>query len=134
MTDRANYWQRMVSTWESSGLTQAEFCGRRGLKSVTFGWWKRRLRGPIEHGRRGRRGRDRRSRVGGKANVDSVAASFMEVALPASAGRPAFGAATTGFVAAGYEVALPCGASIRLPGDFDVDKASHLISAVSRSC
>ena len=45
MTDRAKYWQRMLTTWEASGLTQAEFCRRRGLKAVTFAWWKRQLVG-----------------------------------------------------------------------------------------
>ncbi len=43
MTDRAKYWARMVTAWEASGLTQAEFCRRRGLKAVTFAWWKRQL-------------------------------------------------------------------------------------------
>jgi len=46
MTDRAKYWQRMLRAWEGSGLTQAEFCRRRGLKAVTFAWWKRQLWGP----------------------------------------------------------------------------------------
>lgn len=129
MTDRAKYWQRMLSAWEASGMTQAEFCRRRGLKAVTFAWWKRRLRGPSEQG-----GRGRRSGGGRKATVGPGEASFVEVALPTLARRPALGADATGFGAAGYEVALPCGASIRLPADFDVDKASQLISAVSRSC
>ena len=45
MTDRARHWRGLVDAWETSGLSQAEFCRRRGVKAVTFGWWKRRLKG-----------------------------------------------------------------------------------------
>jgi len=43
MSDRARYWQRLVAAWEKSGLSQAEFCRRRKVKAVNFGWWKRKL-------------------------------------------------------------------------------------------
>jgi len=39
-----------------------------------------------------------------------------------------------GVPASGYEVTLPCGTSIRLPVDFEVDRASQLIHAVAQSC
>ena len=128
MTDRAKYWQRMLTAWEGSGLTQAEFCRRRGLKAVTFAWWKRQLRGPSERGggsRQNRRGREVRS---------SRKPSFVEVAFPEGAGRPvsADGAASKSEV--GYEVAFLCGTSIRLPTDFDVERASQLIRAVTQPC
>jgi hypothetical protein len=45
MSDRAGYWQRLLAEWAGSGLSQAEFCRRRGVKAVTLAWWKRRLRG-----------------------------------------------------------------------------------------
>ncbi len=41
MSDRARYWQRLVTAWGKSGLSQAEFCRRREVKAVNFGWWKR---------------------------------------------------------------------------------------------
>lgn len=130
MTERAKYWQRMLSAWEASGLSQAEFCRRRGLTAVTFSWWKRQLLGPTRGSGRGRR---RAHRV----HVGSSQPSFVEVSLPsggAGAGRPATQAdPIAGRIDAGYEVAFPCGTSIRLPSDFDVDKASELIRA-ARSC
>jgi len=129
MTDRAKYWERMLTAWESSGLTQAAFCRQRELKAVTFAWWKRQLRGPSNRGGRGRRGQSRRSTSTGSNEV-----SLVEVALPEAASQGTCGLSATGIVGAGYEVALPCGTSIRLPVDFDVDRASRLISAVARSC
>ncbi len=45
MSDRAKYWQGLIAAWERSGLTQAEFCRRRGVKPVSFAWWKRKLGG-----------------------------------------------------------------------------------------
>jgi len=129
MANRAEYWQRMVTAWEASGLSQAEFCRRRGLKAVTFAWWKRQLVGKPRRGGRG--GSARRNAGAGRSKP-----SFVEVALPdgVAAGRSAKVSDLGGAQALGYEVALPCGTSIRLPADFDVDRASQLISAVAQSC
>ncbi len=127
MTDRARYWRRMVTAWETSGLTQAEFCRRRGLKAVTFAWWKRQL----NTGAPGRGGRGHRS--GREVGTGSSKPSFVEVALPDGAGRPAKVPSPDGMPGLAYEVALPCGTSIRLPMDFDMDRAAHLIQA-ARSC
>lgn len=41
MSERAAYWRRLLAEWERSGLSQAEFCRRRGLKAVNLAWWKR---------------------------------------------------------------------------------------------
>lgn len=36
-------WSGRVSQWESSDLTQREFCANHGLALSTFQWWRRRL-------------------------------------------------------------------------------------------
>ena len=141
MTNRAKYWPRMVTAWEAGGLSQAEFCRRRGLKAVTFAWWKRQLVGtPGRGGRDGGGGGDGDARR--KASTGRKTPAFVEVAMPngPTAGRSA-NVSDLGKVsepgiaqASGYEVALPCGTSIRLPADFDVDRAWQLISAVAQSC
>jgi len=124
MTDRAKYWRRMLTAWEASGLTQAEFCRRRGLKAVTFAWWKRQLGGSTGGGSRGRGARRPASVVQNKP-------SFVEVALPGTGATGGSRASAPGTACeAWYEVALPCGTSIRLPADFDVDRASQLILAL----
>jgi len=129
MTDRANYWNRMMTAWERSGLTQAEFCRRRGLKAVTFSWWKRQLARSDAGGGRGRDGR-RRLRP-----QPREASSFVEVALPGEMALAASRSDAAGTMSnAVYEVALPDGTSIRLPADFDVQRVSQLLAAVARSC
>jgi len=37
----AEEWRGIVADWSGSGLSQSEFCRRRGLSLVTFGGWKR---------------------------------------------------------------------------------------------
>ena len=46
MSERGRYWRRWLGKWKRSGLTQAEFCRRHGLKAGNFGWWKRKLGEP----------------------------------------------------------------------------------------
>ncbi|MHC4065549.1 MAG: IS66 family insertion sequence element accessory protein TnpA [Planctomycetota bacterium] len=38
MSYRAKYWRRFVAARRESGLSQAEFCRRRKVKAVNFGW------------------------------------------------------------------------------------------------
>jgi hypothetical protein len=45
MSERAEYWRQLPGEWGHSGLSQADFCRRRGIKAVTLAWWKRRPRG-----------------------------------------------------------------------------------------
>ncbi len=155
MTDRAKYRQQMVTAWEVSGLTQAEFCRRRGLKIDQFKWWKRQLvqrgkaAGTSGASKTGGAGRRRSSAVQRKASLRAEnRPAFAEVSLLGT--QPATGRAIsrkpTGGpdasvslgvgvpLAAGYEIAFPCGTSIRLPSDFDWDRASQLISTVTQSC
>lgn len=136
MTERARYWQRLVTQWQKSGLSQADFCRRRRLKPVTFGWWKRKLRGPgRNHRRRANRGTGR-TRTGWDAD-------FLEVALPDGVSAANSVGSTRSTVSrtrlappigpVHYEVVLSGGRVIRLPQDFDPGVVSQLI-AVVESC
>ena len=114
MSERAEYWRRMLADWEASGLSQAEFCRRRELKAVTFAWWKRRLR----NGDGARFVHTVRApRLGGRR-------TFVELALPS---RPV----PAGLV---YELALPGGACLRLPADFDAERVARLVHALVAAC
>ena len=110
MTERARYWQRQLDRWERSGLSQAAFCRRHGLKAVTFGWWKRKL--AMGRTRLRRRGAD-----AGRASSVPHRTDFVEVAIT-SAGMFA------------YEVVLSRGVVLRLPVDFDPDRVSQLVAVV----
>ncbi len=146
MTDRAKYWQRMMTAWKASGLTQAEFCRRRGLKRDNFSWWKRQLVGSAKIGGAGGTGGPgrRRSPVTQRKAVTKPKSrpAFAEVTLPgtqlaarlATSRKPKKARATDTPPDSRYEVTLSCGVSIHLPAEFDVDKVSQLIFAVTRSC
>jgi hypothetical protein len=114
MSERAAYWQRLLGAWEQSGLSQAEFCRRRGLKAVNLAWWKRRLRGSAGTPRAGRQRRMR----------SAQRAAFVELTLPSHPGRGGFG----------YELVLPSGACLRLPGDFDPERVARLVQALATAC
>ena len=40
-----NEWEKILSTWESSGLSQADFCKREGISKSVFNKYKLKLRG-----------------------------------------------------------------------------------------
>ena len=153
------YWQRLVGEWQNSGLSQAEFCRGRGVKLVTFGWWKRKLTGadkpasshatrdaqrpatPVGQKRGGKLSRG--TGIGAKAGRRSTTrqdAGFVEVALPVGPQRAAEVDSVPSAAAAGgmvgrhsYEIALKNGRVICLPEDFDPAIVSRLIGIVE-SC
>ncbi len=124
MSDRARYWEGLVAEWEQSGLTQAEFCRRRGVNDVSFAWWKRKLGGT--RGRPGKPAR-RRSASGG----DGQRASFVEVGL---SDRVLAAGSGNAMSSAGYEVVLPQGVVVRVPSDFDPAQVTGLLRAVASAC
>ncbi len=125
MSERAEYWRRWLGEWAQSGLSQAEFCRRRGIKAVNLAWWKRRLRGTDDAGG-GRR--VRRPRRAGRRG-------FVEVALRrGSSCAPALGAATLIPAANRYELVLPGGVGLRLPEDFDPERVARLVQALTAAC
>lgn len=118
MTERARQWRRRLDQWERSGLSQAAFCRRHGLKAVTFGWWKRKLDVTAFSAGQRRGGKRASSGPGGGSPSD---AKFVEVA-------------TTSSGTAAYEVVLSGDLVLRLPVDFDPDKVSQLVAAVTAAC
>jgi transcriptional regulator with XRE-family HTH domain len=42
---RRERWRQTLRRWRASGLSQAEFCRRRGIPVSRLSWWKRRLSG-----------------------------------------------------------------------------------------
>ena len=41
--EKRRFWEAQLRAWQRSGLTQAEYCRRQGLKRLLFCCWKRRL-------------------------------------------------------------------------------------------
>lgn len=109
MTERAKYWSALVAAWSQSGLSQAEFCRRRGVKVASLAWWKRQLRKPSSELPK-RRGR-----------LTKASKQFVEVRWTGTSSAPT------------YEVVLARGRSIRVPSQFDPQILSRLIATVE-SC
>ena len=103
-TSRAVYWQKHLSQWSKSGLTQAEYCRRNRLSAAAFHWWKGQLR--------------RKSKA--KKNPSTLM-QFVEVhgVPPAHVGHGET-----------YEVVLSRSRAIRVSRDFDSDVLKRLIAAV----
>lgn len=106
MSERAAYWRRILGEWEASGLSQAEFCRRRGIKAVTFAWWKRRLPGSAGS----LPAAPKRSEWPGDR-------AFVELTLPARH--------------VGYALALPGRACLHLPADFDAERVAQFVRALT---
>jgi len=117
MTERAAYWRQILADWEGSGLSQAEFCRRRGLAAVTFAWWKRRLR-QLDESRGASRQATGYVQRGKRAD-------FVELALPARH------AACGGFA---YELVLPGSACLRVTTDFDPERVAQLLHVLVAAC
>ena len=117
-TSRAAYWQKHISQWSKSGLTQAEYCRRNKLSAAAFHWWKRHLRGKVK-------AQDKPSANKRQRNGPSNTMQFVEVhgVPPAHAGRGET-----------YEVVLSRDRAIRVGSDFDSDVLKRLIAAVESSC
>jgi len=97
-------WARIIGTWERSGLSQAEFCGRRKLSLETFGWWRWRL------------GKET-PRV-----VEDRAPAFVEVAV---AGPPAVPASRP------VVIELPGAVVVRIEQGFDEDTLRRVVAVLT---
>lgn len=44
LTDKQTLWTKRIADWQSSGLSQGEFCERHGLAYTAFVYWRGRLK------------------------------------------------------------------------------------------
>ena len=95
------FWEAAIRLWSDSGLSVREFCSREGLADHSFYSWRRELL-PEGQGSEAsqeasatgdgavagdvRRRRQRKKVVADDKSEENVAASFIELASPASAG------------------------------------------------
>jgi transposase-like protein len=95
------FWEAAIRLWTDSGLSVREFCSREGLAEHTFYSWRRELlpespvpeisqESPATDGSEvpsdGRRRRKRKHVAGGDLPEATVAAPFIELVAPTSAG------------------------------------------------
>lgn len=41
--EKEQYWEKHISGWRASGLSQADYCRQHGISKSTFWLWKRKL-------------------------------------------------------------------------------------------
>jgi hypothetical protein len=134
-TERARYWQRHLDRWEQSGLSQAEFCRRRGLKAVTFSWWKKKLgAGAASNQERGGKRTSSRRRSSSQTRASSRKRAYSGPGGSSTSDAKFVEVDVSDLGAAAYEVVLSRGVVIRLPSDFDPDKTAQLIAVVKSAC
>lgn len=123
------------ASWTKSGLSQAEFCRRRGVKAVTLGWWRRRLAESTDdhESADGRRVRRRRRKPASRGT--GADATFVEVALPIATERVAVTrSCESASSSCRYEIVLPQGMVVRVPVDFYPAQVTGLLRAVVSAC
>jgi hypothetical protein len=118
-TEREQYYRELFKEHAESGLPLARFAAERGLVGGTVKWWKRELR---------RRDalREGREIPLPKPREQSAVTTLVPVSLT-DRGVPA---ASSGL----YEVALPGGAAVRVPYDFDTDSFRRLVTVLGSAC
>ena len=122
---RSAYWRRQLDACSASGLTQAEFCRRRGLSLASLRWWKWKLKpSPPSAKASNSARRPERAAAGPKP------ARFLPIRLIPS------GDLETGSLEAAepptkvYELVLRGGHRLRVPADFDPAVLHRLILTV----
>jgi hypothetical protein len=113
---REQRWRELLARWQDSGLSQAEFCRRRGIPVWKFLWWKKRLstEGTIRPVHRLRRSRElaprRRAGQGGSPFVP-----LQVVTAPPTSG---------------WELILRGGRVLRFRAEVEVTKLTEIVTAL----
>ena len=111
------YWRDQSEDWESSSLTQADFCAERGLSLPSLRWWRWKLK---------------QEDSGSTSSVAPEEGSGMRL-VPVRVvdaelqSPPPMSSSVSAQPASAFEVLLESGTCIRVPGDFDAEALSRLL-------
>jgi hypothetical protein len=114
----AEQWRAILAEWFSSGLSQSEFCRRRGLSLVTFGGWKRHFQGGAVSSSRSPYTAGAHGRLGGADRLSFVEVAHVPRAVAASLDTTV------------YEVRLANGRAVRVGPDFEPAALRRLLAIV----
>lgn len=112
VTERERFWSALIKERAASGLSLREFAGARGVVASTLAWWGSEIR----------RREARRAGRAVPARPKPKSIPFVPVTVAESPMDPVF------------EVALPGGAAVRVPTDFDADSLRRLITVLEATC
>lgn len=108
-TPAAKYWRARIEEWESSGLTQAEFCRREKLSLPSLSWWKWKLTRQV------------------RLNVQPKFLPVRLVDVAEQSPTPSRGQSSA------FEVALKQGYIVRIPEHFDSEALLRLLKVLEAS-
>ena len=111
---RAFFWRRQIAQQVRSGLSQADFCRRKGISPGSLAWWKGELK------RRRQRAKPR------SYGAQPPQGRFVPVRLIQER-RP-------GGTDGSFEVELRNGRRIRVPSPFDGEALGHLLAILEPPC
>ncbi len=128
VASRLEMWRGRVEAWRSSGLSQGAFCREQRISPSALSYWKRRLL--LQPSRLSARLPRPLSTHSEKVSVGEASqVRWAEVFLPAG------GSVTVDRGAAGLELVLPNGWSVRVGREFEEATLERLLSALeSRTC
>ena len=125
-TSRRAHWRTVLEECQRSGLSQAEFCRRRGIPSGTFAFWKHTLRPEMLAGPR------RRSRV--RRPAAAVPAFVPIRVIPAPPARPALLSTVAPSEPGEIEIVFATDHVVRVRGRVEVAWLAQLVRALAASC
>jgi len=112
VTERERFWSSLIEERAVSGQSLREFAAEKGVVQSTLAWWGSEIK-RREARRTGRPPRSVREAKTIPLVPVTVAESHMD---------PVF------------EVALPGGAAVRVPTDFDADSLRRLVAVLEETC
>jgi hypothetical protein len=108
VTERERFWATLIAERAASDLSLREFAAKKGVVASTLAWWGSEIK---------RRKARRAGRTLDAPSIPLVPVTLQEVR-----------AETT------FEVALPGGAVVRVPADFDDDSLRRLVTVLEATC
>jgi hypothetical protein len=100
----AAFWSEKLAAHSASGVSAREFCQREGLALPSFYQWRRKLEGEPKGQRQA-------------SGSDAAAMGFVPVVIRPPVGSP-------------IEIAFPCGATVRVQQDADLQLLQHVAACL----
>jgi transposase len=104
-TDQQQFWQMVLETFKSSGLSVRQFCQQEGLSEASFYSWRKRLSN---------------SQKSGPSKESTQADSFIQVSMPSAKSMV-------------LELVLASGHKLHIPSDIDPAFLTGVLSAMKQA-
>ena len=104
-TDQQQFWQMVIETWQSSGLSVRQFCKKESLSEPSFYSWRKKLTGDNSE-------QDNQH--------ESEPSAFIEVAIPKNN-------------SAAIELLLSCGSILKIPVGVDDKTLTTVVSVLHQT-